>query len=417
MNTNPDNSVRGGRPRVLQLGKFYPPTRGGMESHLKTLCDRLRQEVDVEVLVSNTGPSTVREMCDGVPATRIARMAQVNSTSVNPAMISAIRRTDANLIHLHWPNPMAALAYLMSGHTGKLVVTYHCDVLKQRILGQLFAPILRAVLRRSKAIIVSSGNILETSPVLRKYLDRCHVIPFGISEDHFALPVEGAVGDIRSQYGERLILSVGRLVDYKGFDYLIQAMVETPGRLLIAGEGPLKGELMALTRSLNLNDRVIFLGELSDERLRNLYHAVDVFVLASTDRREAFGLVQAEAMAAAKPVINTHLDSGVPFVSLDGVTGLTVPHSDAGALARAINLVMEDATLRSVLGQAARRRAEIMFRSQTMSALTLRTFEGALADQPYLIAEKPQFMAKGETVIPYLQIRQRGQLSRPGEDQ
>ena len=128
---------------------------------------------------------------------------------------------------------MAALAYLMSWNRGKLIVTYHSDVLKQRISREFFGPILRAVLRRSKAIIVSSSNYLETSSVLRPYRDRCHVIPFGIAENNFASPDESAVKDIRSKYGERLILSVGRLVDYKGFNYLIRAMVETSGQLVI----------------------------------------------------------------------------------------------------------------------------------------------------------------------------------------
>ena len=405
MSTNRDNAVHGRRLRVLQLGKFYPPQRGGMESHVKTLCDSLQEEVDVEVLVSNTGPTTVRELCDGVPVTRIARIVQVNSTSFNPAIVTAIRRCQADLICLHWPNPMAALAYLMSGNRGKLLVTYHSDVVKQRISRELFGPVLRAVLRRSKAIIVSSSNYLETSLVLRRYRDRCKVIPFGISENNFAPPDEGAVKDIRSQYGERLILSVGRLVDYKGFAYLIRAMVKTPGKLVIAGEGPLKGELMMLARSLDLHDRVVFCGEPSDERLRSLYHAADFFVLASTDRREAFGLVQAEAMSASKPVINTNLDSGVPFVSLDGVTGLTVPHSDAGALARAMNRLMEDATLRSALGQAARLRAENMFRAETMSARTLQTYENALSDQQIAVAERPNFMPKDENSDSIFQIR------------
>ena len=396
MNTNRDNVVHGGRLRVLQLGKFYPPQRGGMESHVKTLCDRLQKEVDVEVLVSNTGPTTVRELCDGVQVTRIARMAQVNSTSLNPAIVSRVSSFDADLIHLHWPNPMAALAYLMSGNRGKLIVTYHSDVVKQRISREFFGPILHAVLRRSKAIIVSSSNYLETSLVLRPYRDRCHVIPFGISENNFAPPDESAVKDIRSQYGERLILSVGRLVDYKGFNYLIRAMVKTSGRLVIAGEGPLKGALMKLARSLDLHDRVVFCGELPDERLRSLYHSADVFVLASTDRREAFGLAQVEAMAASTPVINTYLDSGVPFVSLDGVTGLTVPHSDSDALARAMNRLLEDATLRSAFGQAARRRAEIMFGTEAMGTRTLRTYEYALSDQPISAAERHNSTRRAE---------------------
>jgi rhamnosyl/mannosyltransferase len=275
---------------------------------------------------------------------------------------------------------------------------------------------LRAVLRRSKAIVVSSKHYLDTSSVLHEYRDRCRVVPFGISEQYFARPDERAVGDIRSQYGERLVLSVGRLVDYKGFEYLIQAMAGAPGRLLIAGEGPLKGELVALARSLGIADRVIFLGEPSDELLRNLYHATDVFALASTNRSEAFGLVQAEAMAASKPVINTNVDSGVPFVSLDHVTGLTVPHSDVGSLAGAITRLMEDAPLRSMLGRAARRRAEAMFQSGTMAAGTLRVYQSVLRAGRFQVDEELLSAVKGKRMDSLSSAPRTNSTSQPKEE-
>ncbi len=384
MKTGFDNPVSTRRLKVLQLGKFYPPQRGGMESHLKTLCDALREDIDLEVIVSNTAPRTFRESCDGIPVTRISQVGQVASTSVNPALAAEIRRRKVDLIHLHWPNPMAALGWLMSRQTASLVITYHSDVVKQRTLSNIFSPVLRAALQRSKAIFVSSEQYLETSAVLRDYRDRCRVAPFGIAETYFAARNEKAVADIRAQFGEGLILAAGRLVEYKGFEYLIRAMAETRGRLLIAGGGPLRKELESLSRSLGLTGRVTFVGEPSDDGLRSLYHAADIFVLASTNRREAFGLVQAEAMSAAKPVINTHIDSGVPFVSLDGVTGLTVPHSDAGSLARAMNRLLEDAPLRLKLGTAARRRAEAMFRAETMAARTLQVYRSVLRMAPQI---------------------------------
>jgi glycosyltransferase involved in cell wall biosynthesis len=366
------------RFKVLQIGKFYPPHRGGMESHLKMLCDQIRPDVDVEALVSNTNSNTSREVFDGVPLVRLGSVARLASTSVNPAMAAEIRYSEADLVHLHWPNPMGAVAYLMSDHKGPLVVTYHSDVVKQRVLGHLFAPVLRLILGRARAILVSSEKYAETSAALRPHRGRCSVVPFGIHEDFFRKPNEKEVREIRAQYGEQLILSAGRLVDYKGFGILIQAMVSAPGRLIIAGDGPLREELTALAGSLGLSDRVVFTGEPSDRLLRNLYHAADVFALASTDRREAFGLVQAEAMAAGKPVINTNLASGVPFVSLNNVTGLTVPPADIAALGSAITRLMNDAVLRGQLGRAARERADMIFRPQTMGARTLQIYEQAL---------------------------------------
>ena len=166
---------------------------------------------------------------------------------------------------------------------------------------------------------------------------------------------------------------------------------------------------MKLAHSLDLHDRVVFCGELSDEHLRVLYHSADVFVLASTDRREAFGLAQVEAMAASTPVINTHLDSGVPFVSLDGVTGLTVPPSDPDALACAMNHLLEDATLRSAFGQAARRRAETMFGIEAMATRTLQTYEYALSDQPILAPEHHDSTQRAGKWPPFFEVRRTGQ--------
>jgi glycosyltransferase involved in cell wall biosynthesis len=365
--------------RVLQLGKFYSPLRGGIESHVKTLCECLHAEVSVEVVVSNKTGRTVRETCDGVAVTRVARLFHFNSTSINPAMTAEIRSREADIIHLHWPNPMAAIAYLASGHQGKLIVTYHCDVVKQRLSRRLFSPVLRVVLRRAQAIIVSSQEYLDSSPVLSPYRERCRVIPFGVGEHFFVEPDPIAVKNAQLRFGSALILSVGRMVDYKGFEYLIRAVKNTPGRLLLVGKGPRKRKLMALARSLHLEDRVIFLGELPDAELRDLYHAADLLVLASVDRSEAFGLVQAEAMAAATPVINTALNSGTAFVSPDGVTGLMVPHSDVSALTQAINCLLNDAPFRRDLGMAARARAEQLFRAANMCTSMVALYRDILS--------------------------------------
>jgi glycosyltransferase involved in cell wall biosynthesis len=366
------------RIKVLHVGKFYPPYHGGMESHLQTLCAQLLPEVAVEVLVSNTSRETRSEVADGVPVTRLGNAATLGSSSINLAMAARIHRSDADVIHLHWPNPQAALAYLASCHKAPLVVSYHSDVVRQQVLGRIFSPILHAVLRRARSVIVTSPNYIESSAILDRHRDRCRVVPLGIAEECFEVPDPEAIRELRRTHGENLILSVGRLVYYKGFGHLIEAMASAPGKLLIAGDGPLKTELVTLANSLGLTDRVVFLGSPSDPRLRCLYHAADLFVLASTARSEAFGLVQAEAMAAGKPVINTSLASGVPFVSQHNITGLTVPPADSSALAAAITRLMGDASLRAAMGRAGRQRAKALFGSKKMAEQTVRIYESAL---------------------------------------
>ena len=363
------------RLQVLHVGKFYPPHMGGMETHLEALCSRLRESVDLQVVVANDDRSGKEETLNGVAVTRLPTRLTLVSTPLCPEMISKIRAFRGEILHLHMPNPMAVLAYLASGYRGRLVVTYHSDMVRQKILGPLFEPLLHAALRRSSAIIVTSPNYLHTSTVLARHQDRCEVIPLGIPLESFEQPDEAAVRSIHQRHGERLVVGVGRLVYYKGFEYLIHAMKQVDGQLLIVGEGPLREKLGALAVELGVADRVTFLGKIDHPSLVACYHAASVFALPSVARSEAYGLVQVEAMAAGLPVVNTLLDSGVPFVSLHEQTGLTVPPADPAALAAAINRLLDDPNLRTAYGQAARLRARQEFAVEVMTARTLSLYE------------------------------------------
>jgi glycosyltransferase involved in cell wall biosynthesis len=363
------------RLQVLHVGKFYPPHMGGMETHLEALCSRLRESVDLQVVVASDDRSGKEETLNGVAVTRLPTRLTLVSTPLCPEMISKIRAFRGEILHLHMPNPMAVLAYLASGYRGRLVVTYHSDMVRQKILGPLFEPLLHAALRRSSAIIVTSPNYLHTSTVLARHQDRCEVIPLGIPLESFEQPDEAAVRSIHQRHGERLVVGVGRLVYYKGFEYLIHAMKQVDGQLLIVGEGPLREKLGALAVELGVADRVTFLGKIDHPSLVACYHAASVFALPSVARSEAYGLVQVEAMAAGLPVVNTLLDSGVPFVSLHEQTGLTVPPADPAALAAAINRLLDDPNLRTAYGQAARLRARQEFAVEVMTARTLSLYE------------------------------------------
>jgi glycosyltransferase involved in cell wall biosynthesis len=374
-----------GRLRVLQVGKFYPPHMGGIETHLQALCGALKASCDLQVIVSSDDRRSVQEVVDDVPVLRVGTFLTAFSTPICPAMAARIRSTNADLVHIHLPNPTAVLAYLNSGHRGRLVITYHSDTVRQKILGSLFEPFLQAALRRSSAIIATSPSYLETSPALQAHRDRCHLIPYGIDIAQFQQCDQAAIGAVRRQYGDRLIIGVGRLVYYKGFEQLIRAMVGVRGKLLLIGDGPLRGELQQLTNELGISDKVVFAGEIQNAQVIPYYHAADVFALPSVARSEAFGIVQIEAMAAGLPVVNTALDSGVPFVSLHDQTGLTVPPRDPVALATALNRLLDDPGLRKTLGAAGVQRA---WREFSLGSMAVRTqelyrsvFSAAIASQ------------------------------------
>jgi len=360
------------RLKVLHVGKFYPPHPGGMESHLELLCRTTRHAVDVEVVVSADGPRTVRETVDDVPVTRVGTRLTLASASFNPGMAREIRRADADVVHFHHPNPTAVLSYFAARPRGALVVTYHSDIVRQKVLGPLVSPLVHALLRRADAIIASSPQYAASSPVLRRHVDRVRVLPFGIDAAELGEVDADEVARIRAAHGPRIVLGVGRLVYYKGFEYLVRAMRQVDAHLLIAGGGPLREPLRALAAGLGVADRVTLLGAVPD--LRPWYHAADVFVLPSVARSEAFGIVQLEAMACGLPVVNTALHTGVPFVSPHGLTGLTVPPADADALAGALATLLDDPGLRRRMSLAGRGRVAGEFSATTMAANTLALY-------------------------------------------
>ena len=367
--------------KVLQVGKYYPPHMGGIETHLEALCTELRKTLDLQLIVASVDRHPSEEVLAGVPVSRLPTRLHLASAPLCPGMLASIRNSRADIVHLHLPNPSAVLAYLASGHSGRLVVTYHSDTVRQRFLGGAFAPFLHALLRRTAAIISTSTEYQRTSPVLSRYLDRCRVIPFGIGLDRFEHPEPGKVAELRRQYGGRLVLGVGRLVYYKGFEYLISAMTQVNGKLLIIGEGPLRGKLQNLIDSLGLGNKVFLLGKINGE-ITAYYHAADVFCLSSVERSEAFGIVQIEAMAAGLPVVNTRLQSGVPFVSLHEQTGFTVPPANPEALAAAINRLLDDQDLRRSFGRAAHQRAREEFSLETMTTRTLALYDDVMSCSP-----------------------------------
>ena len=373
--------------RILQIGKFYPPHPGGMETHLEQLALRLREFADVRVLVSSADSRSVTERRSGVLVHRAGTVARFANASISPGLVKAIRHSHADIVHIHWPNPTAVLAYLASGHKGRLVVTYHSDIIKQRIPALVFHPILKAVLSRCAAVIATSPQYVNTSPVLRQFRNICHVIPFGIDPERFVHRDESAIDEVRRKYGPRLVLAVGRLVYYKGFEYLVRAMRSVKGHALIIGDGPLRDKLKALAVQCGVADRVTITGEQFVEDLVPYLQACDVFALPSIARSEAFGIVQIEAMACGKPVINTNLDSGVPFVSMDGFTGLTVQPADPLSLARAINKLLDDDGLRSRYGAAARKRTFQEFNADTMIQRIWRLYARLLESSECISSE------------------------------
>jgi lipopolysaccharide/colanic/teichoic acid biosynthesis glycosyltransferase/glycosyltransferase involved in cell wall biosynthesis len=369
------------RLKVLHFGKYYPPSRGGIETVVETLCRGERHSAESQAMVINRNGPTVQEIVDGVPVLRVGSVATIGAVSVAPTLPSWLSRAQADVIVLHEPNPMALVAYAVARPRIPLVVWFHSEVIRPRWRYRLFyQPFLDFALRRASRIVVASPPMKDV-PALAAYRDKCAVVPFGLTLDRYAITPEitASMESIRRSASRPILLFVGRLVHYKGVDVLLRAMGGLDADLMLIGDGPLRESLQGLASELGVADRVHFLGEVGDESLRAWYHACDVFVLPSLTRQEAFGMVQLEAMLCGHPVVSTDLGTGVAWVNQHERTGLVVPPRDATALHAALHRLLSDADFRTQLGRTARARVREQFTDDRMCAETLRVYRDAIA--------------------------------------
>nr|WP_122013294.1 glycosyltransferase [Maliibacterium massiliense] len=371
--------------KVLQVNKLYPPARGegGIEKVVYQLATGLCGDVDMKVLACTPkGRGSVR-VEQGVEVHRAGSLGVLFSMPVSFSFFAQLRRLakDRDIVHFHMPFPLGDAAYLLSGYKGKVVLWWHSDVVRQRAMLFFYKPFMRALLKRADCIMVATQGHIEGSSYLGPYRDKCVVIPYGVED---AVLARGARAIASGETPHRTVhlLFVGRLVYYKGCDVLLEAFAKLKGDvdLTIVGDGPLKEALQQQAQLLGAEARVRFMHRVDEETLHNLFAACDIFVLPSVAKSEAFGLVQIEAMSYAKPVVNTSLASGVPYVSIDGQTGLTVPPGDADALAGALQRLMADADMRHQMGLRARRRVEEHFRLDGMLAQVLEQYKQLLAE-------------------------------------
>lgn len=377
--------------KILQLGKFYP-IRGGVEKVMWNLTWGLSGEgVDCDMLCARLPGDKADdadkpfEQADGSFRLNghgtvycVKALSKKAATMISPAMIRWLRahRDEYDIIHVHHPDPMAALALRMSRFKGRVVLHWHSDIVSQKFLLALYRPLQSWLIRRADVIVGTTPAYIKSSPWLKDVQAKCTYVPIGIkpiSFDRFGASA------IRGRFpGKTLILSVGRLVPYKGYPVLIRAMKYLPEKyhLVIGGLGPMRDELEALIDRENLRGRVSLEGYLSDDALPHYFGACDLFVLSSVMKTEAFGIVQIEAMSCGKPVVATIIPgSGVSWVNEDGVSGRNVTPGDPEAMAGAIQDVMDHYR---TFSKGALERFGELFREDKMINSILKIYEALL---------------------------------------
>lgn len=384
--------------RIVQLGKYYPPASGGIETYTRTLAHAQAElGADVTVVAINHrdaegGDATFRPTvatpttteADGpVLVHRVGRLANVARLDVAPGLARVLRRLERarpDVWHVHTPNPTMLLALAWNPGLAPLVVTHHADIVRQRVLRHAMRPVERRAYARADALLASSPPYVEGSVALTRERAKVSVVPFGIDLAPFASVPEDAVAAVRARHPGPIWLSVGRLIHYKALDVALRALRDVPGTLIVVGVGPMAAPWRRLAAELGVAERVVFRGAVSFDELVGLYHAATALWFPSDTRGEAFGIVQVEAMAAGCPVINAQIPwSGVPWVSRHDETGLTVPVDDPTAFAAAARRLVGEPGLRARLSGAARAAAHARFDHRAMARRILDLYEEILA--------------------------------------
>ncbi|MCK1737103.1 glycosyltransferase [Bradyrhizobium sp. 138] len=365
--------------RVLHAYKIYrPDIEGGVPAVIANLVGHSVPDVEQFVLTARRCGWGRNIEIDRTPVRAVGSFGTLFSTPMAPnyipTLIRRARRSDIVVHHAPLPLNDAALAYGLPDRVG-LIIYWHAEIVGYPRLKRVVTPMIHRVLKRADQIIVAGQRMIDHSPFLQSHRKKCIVIPFGLDAAYWnAIDSPNA-----RRYSSRHIVSLGRLVGYKGYDVLLRALVSLDATATIIGEGPLLNGLQALANDLGVADRVRFAGRRSRDEIRQLFHSACLFAFPSVTTAEAFGLAQIEAMAAGLPIINTDLPTTVPLVARHNMEALTVPPGDPTALATALGRLLSNPALAERLGRAARTRAFSEYDQSVYRARVIEVYEHVYA--------------------------------------
>jgi rhamnosyl/mannosyltransferase len=357
--------------RVLHAYKVFPPdVVGGITEVIAYIAEGTAPRHESSVLVARSRGWGRRYTFGTIPVEALFSFGTLLSTPIALSFpfVLAKRSRNADLVALHQPFPLNDIGVTLGlPRETALVVHWHSEIVRQRSLTGLVAPFIRRTLARAQRIIVSHPTLVSASPFLTAHADKCAIIPYGIEIPYWAeldSVQRQRAEELRSRY-PRLVIATGRLVPYKGFDVLIEALRQVDATAIIIGEGPLRPDLLRLAQQRGVADRLILAGKLSRDDLKVHLHAARLYAFPSVGAAEAFGIVQLEAMAVGLPIVNSDLPTGVPHVARHGLEALTVPPNDPAALGAAIAQLLAERGLAQRLGAAGRRRATTEYNLQS----------------------------------------------------
>lgn len=298
---------------------------------------------------------------------RVKQHAEVASCGVSLSALRQFRNlhAESDIVHYHFPWPFADFLHFATPVTKPTVLTYHSDIVRQKLLGGLYKPLQSKFLDSVDRIVCTSPNYFATSSILTQFEKKVEIVPIGLTPESLPDVGESVRKTTEAKYGSDFFLFVGVLRYYKGLHILLDAIKDAPYRVVIAGSGPTEAELAKQAADLAL-DNVIFAGQVSDEEKLALIDLSRGIVFPSYLRSEAFGVTLLEGAMRGKPLISTEVGSGTSHVNIDGETGIVVAPGSAKALRVAMDQLHFRPDMATLMGNRAKKRFENLFTGELM---------------------------------------------------
>jgi rhamnosyl/mannosyltransferase len=358
--------------QILHVFKtYYPDSLGGVEQVIRQLGSATSAlGVHSRIFTLSRQARALPVLHDGpTEVLRAQTHIDIASTPMSASALPLFRRAvaQADLVHYHYPWPFGDVLHLAACVRKPAILTYHSDVVRQRLLMPLYRPLMRRFFASVRAIVPTSPNYVQSSDVLQAYRDKLTVIPIGLEEASYPKPDAERVRHWQGRLGQDFFLFVGVLRYYKGLHILLDACVNRPHQVVIVGAGPVEQELKEQAARLGLRN-VHFLGAVTEEDKVALLQLCRAVVFPSHLRSEAFGVTLLEGAMYGKPLISSEIGTGSSYVNIDGLTGIVVRPNDPGQLGGALDTLAADTALAARMGANARRRFEELFTGEKMAA-------------------------------------------------
>lgn len=340
----------------------YAPQVGGYENQIKLLAEHLSKHFPVKVVTFNLTNSPATETLNNVEVYRVKPQLVFFRVPFSIFYLKKLGEMNYDLLHAHGFVPVVSdLSIIYAKSKNKTAVyTHHFDGNVQdakamNILAETYnKTVARSSFQFADAIVATTKSYAETSSALKPHLSKVHVIPCFVDCNRFKPQSPLQVAKLRQQLGlngKKTVLFVGRIVPYKGLEYLIKAIEHAKNEqgeelnLLIVGGEEGKNitdkseyyqQILRLAEKSNIRKNIHFLGRVENSQLATYYSLADVVALPSIMRGEAFGSVLLEALACGTPVVASSVPGVKAVLKGNESVGSYVPPKDSLALSKAL---------------------------------------------------------------------------------